>query len=92
MQKQLINMEKAVLSYWDKTEDYSFDIHEFMKATLKVVKEMNRTILDLQLNQCGTCSWKKQYLKTLEELNMEDLLIIQSKINKILLKRIRGEI
>ena len=95
MHKQLIKMEQAVLRYKDKRdreEEFSFDIHEFMKATLIAVRKTNRAVLDLQLKQCGSCSWEKQYLDSLEELNMEYLLIIQSKINKILLKRIRGEI
>lgn len=96
MHVQLIKMEQAVRMYKDKRdreeEGYSFDVHEFMKATLIAVRRTNKAVLDLQLNQCGSCSWKKQYIDTLDDLNMEDLLIIQSKINKILLKRIRGEI
>ena len=92
MHVQLIKMEQAVRMYKDKRdreeEGYSFDIHEFMKATTIAVRRMNKAVLDLQLKQCGTCSWKKQYLDTLKELSMGDLLIIQSKINEELTKKI----
>ena len=53
------------------------------------VIEIKNAVLDLQLKQCGTCSWKMIHADTFSAMTIEDLVFAQSELNKEISKRVK---
>ena len=87
MHKEVLDMEDALEKYYRGIlPDY-----QVFKIVGNAIKEMKNAVLDLQLKQCSTCSWKMIHDTTFKSMNIEDLCFVQSELNKELIKRIRRE-
>ena len=60
----------------------------FVKMS-RAIRKIKNAVVDLQLEQCGTCSWKMIHTDTFSAMTTKDLLFAKEEIYKEIVKRIK---